>query len=384
MSKKEKPVKIKRSKTTFGNTERNRKIRTTVIWAVALVLVFAGAFFLAKPTMNLISNLIEKARENNVTSSVSGEVDNSLPENPDGEETQSYLGTPHTAVTADISSLQSTEMVIAFAKSLQDQNVKEVILVVKDESGLFYYNSAFATSDDAKASLQVDPSEIVSIFHEHDIAVTAAIYAYQDPLAALANAEWAVQYNGSGGGRWYDNDPANGGKPWLNPYATEVQNYVVNIVKELADLKFDHVIVRAVQYPAVAGLGLTAYGPTESTMTRDEALRTVVTKLNAVGAEKGMVVSVEYPLFAVQEENLVSYIANPITFGQNSMVITMPAMNNGEIWTEAELKAIIDTAKAQGIDDVAIYFTDIAAGDANAATLRSLALNAGCSMVLFG
>lgn len=384
MPKKERPMKIKRSKTTFGNTERNRKIRTTVIWVVALVLVFAAAFFLAKPTMNLISNLIEKARENNVSSSVSGESGESLPEDPDGETPSNYMDAPHTAITADISSLQNTEMVIAFAKSLKDQNIKEVILVVKDENGLFYYDSAFITSDDAKAGMQISPSEIVSIFHEHDIAVTAAIYAYRDPLAAIANAEWAVQYNGSGGGRWYDNDPANGGKPWLNPYSTEAQNYVVNIVKELADLKFDHVIVRAIQYPAVAGLGLTAYGPTESTMTRDEALRTVVTKLNAVGTEKGMMVSVEYPLSAIQEENLVSYIANPATFGENSLVITVPALNNGVIWTEEELKAVINAAKAQGVKDVSIYFTDIAEGDANAATLRSLALKAGCSMVLFG
>ncbi len=384
MPKKDKPVKIKRSKTTFGNTERNRKIRATVIWVVVLVLVFVGAFFLAKPTMNLISNLIENARENNISNSGSETVDGSTPENPDGEDIPTYMGTPHTAVTADLSSMQNTEMVIAYAKSLQDQNIKEVVLVMKDENGLFYYNSAFATSDDAKASMQIVPSEIISIFHEHDIAVTAAIYAYKDPLAALANAEWAVQYNGAGGGRWYDNDPANGGKSWLNPYATEAQNYVVNIVKELADLNFDHVVVRAVQYPSVAGLGLTAYGPTESTMTRDEALRTVVTKLNAVGAEKGMVVSVEYPLSAVNEENLTSYIANPITFGQNNMVISMSATNNGTVWTEAELKAIVDKAKAQGVNDVVIRFTDIAAGDVNAATLRSAALNAGCNGVLFG
>ena len=380
MAKKPKPIKIDRSRRMFGNTERNRAIRRIAVWVLLLVFVFAAFFFLTKPVSQFIGNLIQNARNNasNSSSITSG-----------GETSQTNSGdnireeVPHAITIIDVSALQNTEMIIATARNLQDEGITEALIILKDENGIFHYASSVPTAEGAFAGVQVNTEEIVRVFTEYDISVSAGIYAYRDPIAANANRAMAVQYRGQEGVTWLDNYPENGGKPWLNPYSEDAQSYILQITQELADMGFNRVVVYAVQYPDVSNLGLTSYGPGEAQMTRDNALRQLITKLNALSADSGVNISIVYPLAAVREENIVSYIVNPLTLGQKSILIALPATNAGQAWAQEDIRALVDAAKAEGIEEIAVYFTGVPYTAAEYTVLKQVALAAGCEWVLF-
>ena len=379
MAKKRKPVKIKRSRNIFGHTERNRNIMRVAFWVGLLAFVFVAVFFLMKPFTEFVGNLIDNAR-NSPSSTVSG---NSGDDTSGGTEEPIEV-VPHAAVMIDISQLRNASMVTAVAADLQAREITEVVIIVKDATGVFHYASAIPTVEEAFDGVQVNAEEIISIFAEHNISVSAGIYAYQDPIAAYANRNMAVYYRGQDGVLWLDNYPENNGKPWLNPYSVDAQDYIINITKELADIGFDRVIVYAVQYPAVSSLGYTSYGPAEAQMTRDDALRMLTTKLNNLAEERGISISIEYPLSAVREEDIVSYIVNPLTLGQNSIIIVLPSTDKGVQWTAESIQTLVDAARQNGAQEVAVRFADTNYTSAENEALKAMALSAGCDLVIFG
>lgn len=59
---------------------------------------------------------------------------------------------------------------------------------------------------------------------------------------------------------WYDNDPAQGGKPWLNPCSAQVREYLVSLASELVSSGFDIILLDSVQFPSGLGLEKAGYG----------------------------------------------------------------------------------------------------------------------------
>ena len=378
MAKKRKPVKIKRSRNIFGNTERNRNIMRVAFWVGLLAFVFVAVFFLMKPFTEFVGTLIDNAR-NNPSSAVSGSSEG---DTSDGAEVPVEV-LPHAAVMVDISQLRNTNMITSVASDLQARGITEVVIVLKDATGVFHYASTIPTVEEAFDGVQVNAEEIISIFAEHDISVSAGIYAYQDPIAARANRNMAVYYRGQDGVLWLDDYPENGGKPWLSPYSVEAQDYIVSVTRELAGMGFDRVVVYAVQYPAVSSLGYTSYGLTETQMTRDDALRMLTTKLNNLAEEQGIAISIEYPLSAVREEDIVSYIVNPFILGQNSIIIVLPATDKGAEWTTESIQTLVNSARQNGAQEVAVRFADTNYAGTASEVLKDMALSAGCDLVIF-
>jgi len=119
-------------------------------------------------------------------------------------------------------------------------------------------------------------------------------------------------------------------------------------------------------------------------MTRDDALRMLTTKLNNLAEERGISISIEYPLSAVREEDIVSYIVNPLTLGQNSIIIVLPSTDKGVQWTAESIQTLVDAARQNGAQEVAVRFADTNYTSAENEALKAMALSAGCDLVIFG
>lgn len=155
------------------------------------------------------------------------------------------------------------------------------------------------------------------------------------------------------------------------------------MVAELAQMGFGHIVVDAVQYPAVYSLDYTGYGPAESTMTKEAALSQMVQKLAALEGEKGVRVSLEYPETALRGADLVSYIVSPMTYGERSLLIDLNLAADAVPDTGA-LTELVNLAKQNGVELVGARITGGAYGSEAFAAQRQAALDAGFHWVLAG
>lgn len=384
MARNQKPVKIKRYKNTFNSTgAKKRAVGRVLLWTLFFAAIFAAAFFLAKPLTNFIKNAFDRARL--PSSSVSEPQEPDAPPATDGEEpgTPPVIAQPHGAAIVNISQLIDLGAAANLARSLADAGVSEAVVVVKDAGGNIYYPSAVAMAAAGLSPTQLDLPSLIKAFSENGVTLTAKLYAYRDPIAASANRSAAVNYRGQEGVLWLDNAQDKGGKPWLSPYSAEAQQYILDMVAELTQMGFGHIVVDAVQYPAVYSLDYTGYGPAESTMTKEAALSQMVQKLAALEGEKGVRVSLEYPETALRGADLVSYIVSPMTYGERSLLIDLNLAVDAVPDTGA-LTELVNLAKQNGVELVGARITGGAYGSEAFAAQRQAALDAGFHWVLAG
>lgn len=384
MPKGQKPLKIKRYRNTFNSgIEKKRTALKLVFWTLLFAAIFAAAFFLAKPLTNLVKNAISKAKE--PSSSVSEPAAPPV-EQPSGEseaEKPAETVQPHGAAMLDASSLGDPTAAEALAKTLSEAGITEAVVTLKDAAGTIYYPSGVAMAASGLSATKLDGAALVKVFQENGVTLSARIYAYRDPLAAAANRSAAVNYRGQEGVLWLDNARESGGKPWLNPYSADAQQYILDLTGEIAAMGFQQVVVDAVQYPAVYSLDYTGYGAAEGSMTKEAALSQMVQKLNALADEKGVCVTLEYPETAVRGTNLVSYLVSPVTYGAKSMLIDLDLAADALPDTGA-LTELVNLAKQNGIEQLGARISKNNYSSAAFAAQKQAVLDAGFQWVAAG
>lgn len=194
-----------------------------------------------------------------------------------------------------------------------------VVMDLKDADGRLWYVSNTPLAQNARAvQEQAAPlADLVAMREELQerwgITLIPRLYAFRDHTAPryLENARVTVQ--GSGNAVWYDDDPAEGGRRWLNPYATEARGYVLGLAKELHDSGFSLLMLDGVQFPEQEAQAY--YGDAEQTaLARGDVLANFAAQMNATVGKNGWMLTVS-GMAAVGEKTAV-YGANPATFGE--------------------------------------------------------------------
>lgn len=145
--------------------------------------------------------------------------------------------------------------VTAAAKQAATQGAKYALVTLKDSAGTVYYASSVAALSGSMAAQDelVDPKLIASVFKANGLIPVAQAAAFRDPVTPYNDRSIAIHYRSSGGEQYLWLDAANaaaGGKPWVNPYSTAAVEYVGDMIAELHEAGFDHVVLSCVQFPS--------------------------------------------------------------------------------------------------------------------------------------
>lgn len=127
-----------------------------------------------------------------------------------------------------------------------------LMLEMKPRSGQLVWNSSSSLAVSYGLSTDTDFSnslpEIISQLKERedgkDVYIVAQISCFVDNLLATRSSQYALRTEA---GLNYSDDYGT----WLDPYNSELRNYIVDLIRELYDLGFDEVVLADVMHPVV-------------------------------------------------------------------------------------------------------------------------------------
>lgn len=127
-----------------------------------------------------------------------------------------------------------------------------LMLEMKPRSGQLVWNSSSSLAVSYGLSTDTDFSnslpEIIPQLKERedgkDVYIVAQISCFVDNLLATRSSQYALRTEA---GLNYSDDYGT----WLDPYNSELRNYIVDLIRELYDLGFDEVVLADVMHPVV-------------------------------------------------------------------------------------------------------------------------------------
>ncbi len=193
-----------------------------------------------------------------------------------------------------------------------------VIVDVKDAEGLVWYASASPLAAAARSvqsrAISVEALAALrdTLQTEWGLALIPRVFAFCDHTAPRYLEAARVTVQGDPHTVWYDDKPDEGGRRWLNPYAEEAQQYILEIVAELQGLGFPMLILDGVQFPRQEARAY--YGDaTQTALARGDVLANFVSAVDKTLGKGGWMLAAD-GMAAVGEKTAV-YGANPATFG---------------------------------------------------------------------
>ena len=319
--------KLRRTRSVFSKRRvpRGLKIFGTLVLCVAVV---AAGFFVAKYATEHGKNTTDSEAIQPLTPPTSNKPNsgtnrpNSDKEDttqPDGNQPQApasldtirgfYL--PHSALQSD--TLPAT------LTAARKAGFNAVLFDLKDAEGNLYYQFSNAqakrvNSFTADALTAEGLTALFDTIRECGLLPIPRLYAFRDDLAAKVLSDARVGLVSNHTWAWYDGDPNNGGKKWLNPYSTTAQSYIQGLAEELKAKGAAAVMLDSVQFPDKldknAYLGDVADLATERAATLTAFIEATRTRL---GADCPLLLACTSKGALATDTKV--YGGNPLTFG---------------------------------------------------------------------
>lgn len=222
-----------------------------------------------------------------------------------------------------------------------------VLIDAKDASGsvLYLSDNEIGKKTGVAAEKLYDASDAAQKIKSAGLTPAARLHAFRDAAAAISERELAVRYYDTQV-YWFDNSPELGGKPWLNPYSEQAQQYIISLAEELCDSGFELIMLDSVQFPTGLALDKAGYGGAEKNVSRSQVLSQFVEKVNKAVEQKGakliLCCSTDW-LSADETMNSYIYGGSPTEYFTESVMITMP--QGMENW-----RAVLESASNAGLN----------------------------------
>ncbi len=129
------------------------------------------------------------------------------------------------------------------ARILKRAGMNAVVIDIKDDWGQLLYPSKIPLSRGLRRYLIKDPKAMVAAYHQHGIYVIARITTFKDSKLPLLRPDLSARI-GRGGRRLF-----RAGVGWLDAYSAEVQDYLVDIARDIESFGFDEVQFDYVRFP---------------------------------------------------------------------------------------------------------------------------------------
>ncbi len=179
---------------------------------------------------------------------------------------------------AAVASYEALEQAVSDAKA---EGYTAVVLPLKQSGGKLYYASALESAQQCGAVVsEQSAKQIAAMITEQGMHPIAHMVTIADSCYPLISFEagYVIEETGQ---RWLDKAEADGGKPWMSPFAEESRAYLSAIAAELAEAGFVQVLCAETAYPDFYASDLDYIGSLVSDrQSRKEGLISV---LNALG-----------------------------------------------------------------------------------------------------
>ncbi|MCL2106349.1 MAG: putative glycoside hydrolase [Oscillospiraceae bacterium] len=228
-------------------SRRGRRLRRAlkVFFSAAGIALTLAAGFFATETLVRISELPPRAEIAATEEQTTDPDSAAAPPKPAAPSVQADLRAIYAPLTNfDFGSIENTRALI---KQARDSGANAVAILFKDSEGLLGYRSHLIqqsllnASGRATGKMEKRALEILAA----QLRLVAVVDCFADPLAANAMPESAVLQKDTENVPWKDAQ----GRAWLNPYAESAREYLLGILRELAQIGVTDIVLDSVRFP---------------------------------------------------------------------------------------------------------------------------------------
>lgn len=263
----------------YSRSAKIRRVKQSIGGVLAFVLLIAVGFFVTSTFMDISKKPVQ------ITSAptAQGEAPSKVPATePPAKQIDSAA-----ALYMPDKFLHNPSSMQAFLTNAKALGADSVMIDFKRADGTIVYASPLESVIKV-GSIEnnvEDINAVIKTIHDSGLKVIAKIYCYRDPLAPYRLGTQSYVHYKNTASSWIDNAIDKGGKRWLNPYSDEAQDYLLDIIGEVAAMDVDRIILDSVQFPEGYGLSSATYpGEKESGKTRNQILKSFISKASrAVG-----------------------------------------------------------------------------------------------------
>lgn len=353
--------KIHRGRHSFS---RRRKFPWAQVlgWVLAAVILIPGSFFAAKWIADSKTDI--PTAQTGTTTTVTGATVGTTTAVPTVTDQTVYRGfsLPYTALS-DAAALQQT------AADAVQAGFNCAVIELKNQDGGVYHVSgteagktAGAATADALSLTAV--TDAFAVLREAGITPIPLLYAFEDAVAPRNIAGAKVTVAGHAEWTWYDGDPQNGGRPWLNPYADAAQAYITALAEELQTAGAGAIMLDGVYFPTqTAQADFTAAG--DASLSEGEVLTQFMTRMDTLCK---VPVLLRCSANAALGNNTAGYHMNPLAMGAAMVVPDARASSLGGKFAVGEEMLSVSAA---AMPDILSRMTDALATRAEAQPAES-------------
>lgn len=317
--------KLHRKRRSYYRRRNKNALKPILGWALAAIILIPGSFFAAKFLFREKPVPSTPAGGTAATTTVRGETTVTTTA-PAVVQTGVFRG-----FTVPASALGDTAKLTATAKQAAAAGFNCVVIELKNQQGNLLYVTETEVGKTAGAALPdaVTLKTLTDSFaalRAEGIAPIPLLYCFEDAVAPRTLADAKVVTTGHADWTWYDGDPKNGGRPWLNPYADAAQAYITALAEELQSAGAGGIMLDGVYFPAQTSQADFAVGGNAS-VSKGDVLKQFVSRVDTLC---DVPVLLRCNANAVLGNTTASYHISPLDLGAACIVPDMRQSAVGE------------------------------------------------------
>ncbi len=335
--------KLHRKRRSYYRRRRGVTLRPILGWVLAAVILIPGSFFAAKYLFKEKPTPSAPVGGTAATTTVSG-ASATTTTAASVVETSVFRG-----FTLPATALNDTAKLTATAKEAASAGFNCVVIELKNKQG----NLLYATETESGKAAGAITADAVSLkaltdafaaLRAEGIAPIPLLYCFEDAVAPRTLADAKVVTNGHADWTWYDGDPKNGGKPWLNPYADAAQAYITALAEELQTAGAGGIMLDGVYFPAqTSQADFTTAG--DATLSKGDVLKKFVARMDTLC---DVPVLLRCSANAALGNTTASYHISPLELGA---ALVVPDMRQSAVGEKLSLEGQMLTVSADTMAD---------------------------------
>ena len=294
-------------------SRRKTAIRPIIGWVVAAAVLIPASYFGARYLGNRKSDVAATTPATQTTVTDAPVTTTPAP---------TVEATALRGVTLPYAALRDTAALKLTCKAAADAGNTCAVVELKTETGALHYASETdlgkavgAQTEDALTLAAL--TDAFAAMREAGLTPVARLFAFKDATAPKKLADAKITTTGHADWTWYDGDPQNGGKPWLNPYSDAAQTYIVSLAEELYTAGAGALLLDGVCFPTQTAQAQLAVG-NNAALSKAEVLKQFITRVHNLREDAPLLLCGSVNAFL--GNNTAGFDGNPRDFGCTAIV----------------------------------------------------------------
>ena len=350
--------KVKRYSRIYREHGKNRSWLFHALICLGLFVIIALVVYLIATGVN---SYLNRDRHVEIEFSQASDADSSVKDNVVDDTTQQK----ETLVASEIPANKLTDgkYLSEFITKANNDNKNAIIIPLKNENGNLMYASKITEAEKwgTVSKTVADAKKIAAEIEAAGLIPIARASAFYDQLAPHVKRNNSYSYVSKNNTTYLFKNSATGkSEKWLNPYQSVARKYICDIIKEISEMGYKHVLLDNVSFP---GMDFNAQVKTDDEgKSKSDILKQFFKELDSTGVS--YILSYNWKVLGEEKLANTLYGGNIFEYGIKKQALLVNLANKPFPGDNKEVvKKSIETIK--NFDSNALIFPSVLSSDSS-------------------